>query len=132
VLLLSYLMIFAFVGFMAYLILGLVSSDTEQITLGAVLAPFFLMGAIGMEFYARRYVFALDHREKEIVVSTKSLLQTKVQGAVSSIGQEISEEVYSANNVHHRLVVKPSGKTLILDVTEDDTIAPKIRKILRN
>ena len=110
---------------------GYSRGQSEDTQLGGILTLFFLVFLVGMEFYARRYVSTIDRDESGIHVETRSLVGKRRRGRVAGIGQEIRQNTAEYDNRHHRLRVEPSGKTYILDVSDDREIAGRIRRELK-
>jgi hypothetical protein len=120
-------------GFCLMALLAYRSADESNLWTGVILAACFALTLIGLEFFARRYVYAIEETEAGLRVAIRSALGLRWKGFATAIGEEIhqtGEGMPSAgyDNRHHRVQVGQS--TMILDVTEDREIGKRLRKAI--
>jgi hypothetical protein len=117
------------IGFGAFGILGVFRGDNEQRTLGLILSAVFLASSVALHAFAKRYVVELVLCGQRVHVITGSLFTRRVCGVLVAMGPVIVEEVADGSNAHHRITVDPGARTFILDVTEDQDIARRLREL---
>jgi len=126
-------------GFALMALHGFVTGHEGNMIVGAILAPIGLIAALGMEFYARRYVTLIDYADGKARVATRSLTGLHVNEGAADIGplrkllgiSIAGEAVVSAVETQHfMLKLTPPGKSFIVDVTADPQIRERIAQAL--
>jgi hypothetical protein len=121
------------VGFFLMALFAYQSADESNLWTGVILAAFFALTVLLLEFFARRYVYAIEETEAGLRVAVRSAFGLRWRGLATAIGEEIHQTgdgmaAPGYDNRHHRLQVGQS--TLILDVTEDREIGNRLRKAI--
>lgn len=126
-------------GFALMAMYGFMTGHEGNLVVGSVLSPIGLVAALGMEFYARRYVTLIDYAAGKARVTTRSLTGAHVHEGAADIGPlrkllgiaAAGEAAVSAVETQHfMLKLTPPGKTFIVDVTADPQIRDRIAHAL--
>lgn len=124
-------------GWLALAIYGLMVGN-DGLLVGAILCPFFVLFALGMEWYLRCYVTALDGDANGLSIETLSTFgraRTTVQWADVELGgtrHDISDEddAPTVDNLAEMLRIK--GRVLlIIDTTEDAMDDATLMRMMR-
>ncbi|MBI3435397.1 MAG: hypothetical protein HY056_10020 [Proteobacteria bacterium] len=101
---------------------GWLGGGAQAAEAGTILTPIMVIVAGGMEFYARRYVIAIERGDgSESVLVTRSLTGTHRAHGRISLGalqrDQGSGGRVSYDNSYRILTLQPSGRKYVIDLT---------------
>ncbi len=127
------------------------TGDSDNLLLSLILGVIVLLCAIGMEFYCRRYVQAIEVVDGDFIVETRGLIKTYLTRGIGEVGRHIDGKMLPDNhaarlamltdslrplqmagvdNQFHFLKVGPQNRKYILDVTADPLAGQRVKDAL--